>query len=154
METVDGSRIAVRFEGASLTHAESDHAARRLGAGLLAAGIARERVALFMPNCPELARAGAGAGGILHARCDPHLAAAEIERSRVTRIQLLPAAAHAAARCRRGAGQRAALLTLRDRGRDALALDVHRRFRDAVGFEATEVCGMTECFDYAINPLW
>jgi acyl-CoA synthetase (AMP-forming)/AMP-acid ligase II len=83
-----------------------DHADRRLGAGLQAAGIAPgERVALLMPNCHLPARAS---------------------RTRSLRHAIV--------------------------GGDELALDVHRRFRDAVGFEATEVCGMTECFGYAMNP--
>jgi len=41
METVDGSRITVLFEDTNLTHAESDDAAARLAAGLLAANSSR-----------------------------------------------------------------------------------------------------------------
>ena len=46
---------AVRFGDRALTHRELECRASRLAGGLLKAGIAPgDRVALFMPNCPEL----------------------------------------------------------------------------------------------------
>lgn len=89
---------------------------------------------------------------ILHGRYDAAAAAREIEESRVTRIQLLPAQLaallDAAVADRRDLGSlRCAIV-----GGDALALDLHRRFRDLTGLQATEVCGMTECFNYSMNP--
>ena len=37
-------------------------------------------------------------------------------------------------------------------GGDAMTLELHDRFREVTGLEATEVCGMTECFNYSMNP--
>ena len=94
------------------------------------------------------------AGGlcILHPRYEPVLAAREIEQSGVTRIQLLPA--QLAGLLDAAQAERCDLRSLRCAlvGGDVLALDVHRRFGEFTGLEATEVCGMTECFDYSMNP--
>jgi acyl-CoA synthetase (AMP-forming)/AMP-acid ligase II len=89
---------------------------------------------------------------ILHSRYEPRAVAREIERSRVTRIQLLPAQLAtlldaAVEDSRDLSSLRCAIV-----GGDALALDVHARFRAVTGLDATEVCGMTECFNYAMNP--
>jgi long-chain acyl-CoA synthetase len=94
------------------------------------------------------------AGGvcILHPRYEPVLAAREIEQSGVTRVQLLPA--QLAGLLDAAQADRCDLRSLRCAlvGGDVLALDVHRRFAEFTGLEATEVCGMTECFDYSMNP--
>jgi acyl-CoA synthetase (AMP-forming)/AMP-acid ligase II len=37
-------------------------------------------------------------------------------------------------------------------GGDVLGLEAHRRFRELTGLDATEVCGMTESFNYSMNP--
>jgi long-chain acyl-CoA synthetase len=89
---------------------------------------------------------------LLHSRYEPAAAAREIERSQVTRIQLLPA--QVAALLDAAEADRCDLSSLRCAivGGDVLALDVHHRFRQLTGLEATEVCGMTECFNYAMNP--
>ncbi len=89
---------------------------------------------------------------ILHSRFEATAAAHEIERSRVTRIQLLPAQLAslidaAAADARDLSSLRCAIV-----GGDALAPDLHARFCAMTGLEVTEVCGMTECFNYSMNP--
>jgi acyl-CoA synthetase (AMP-forming)/AMP-acid ligase II len=89
---------------------------------------------------------------ILHSRYEPAAAAREIERSRVTRIQLLPA--QLATLLDAAEADRRDLSSLRCAivGGDALTLELHERFREVTGLEATEVCGMTECFNYSMNP--
>ncbi len=104
---------------------------------------------LFGQLLPTLA---AGGMCILHGHFDALTAAQEIERSAVTRIQTLPAQladlldAADAHGCELGS-LRCAMV-----GGDVLARQVHARFVGVTGFEATEVCGMTECFDYSMNP--
>jgi long-chain acyl-CoA synthetase len=94
----------------------------------------------------------AGGTCVLHAHFDAATAAQEIERSRVTRIQTLPA--QLAELLDTAAGHRHDLSSLRCAivGGDVLPLDVHAEFSRVTGLQATEVCGMTECFDYAMNP--
>ena len=53
----------------------------------------------------------------------------------------------AVAECRDLSSLRCAIV-----GGDALTLELHERFREVTGLEATEVCGMTECFNYSMNP--
>jgi acyl-CoA synthetase (AMP-forming)/AMP-acid ligase II len=89
---------------------------------------------------------------ILHAGYDSVAAVQEVDRSRVTRIQMLPA--QLAEFLRSAQEEHCSLGSLRCAivGGDALALDVHQQFRELAAFEATEVCGMTECFNYSMNP--
>ena len=94
----------------------------------------------------------AGGTCILSGQFDAVAAAEEIERSGVTRIQTLPAQLAellnaATADTRDLSSLRCAIV-----GGDVLALEVHERFSRITGLQATEVCGMTECFDYAMNP--
>lgn len=89
---------------------------------------------------------------ILHPRYEPDRALREIERSRVTRIQLLPGQLAALVDAAQARGGDLRSLRCAIVGGDALALEFHRRFLDVAGLEATEVCGMTEYFDYAMNP--
>lgn len=52
----DPDRIAIRFEGRSITYGQLNRDANRLASSLRAAGIgAGERVALYLPNVPEFA---------------------------------------------------------------------------------------------------
>lgn len=89
---------------------------------------------------------------ILHSRYEPVAAAREIERSRVTRIQLLPAQLATLLDAAVADGRDLSSLRCAIVGGDALTLDLHERFREVTGLEATEVCGMTECFNYSMNP--
>lgn len=89
---------------------------------------------------------------ILHSHYEPTEAAREIERSRVTRIQLLPAQLTALLDAAQSGHRDLGSLTCAIVGGDVLALDVDRRFRAQTSLEATEVCGMTECFNYSMNP--
>lgn len=89
---------------------------------------------------------------LLHSRYDPTVAALEIERSRVTRIQLLPAQLATLLDAAEADSRDLSSLRCAIVGGDALALDLHARFREVAGLEATEVCGMTECFNYSMNP--
>jgi acyl-CoA synthetase (AMP-forming)/AMP-acid ligase II len=89
---------------------------------------------------------------ILHPRYEPMEAAREIERSRVTRIQLLPAQLATLLDAAVADGRDLSSLRCAIVGGDALTLDLHERFREVTGLEATEVCGMTECFNYSMNP--
>ena len=74
---------------------------------------------------------------ILHARYEPAAAAREIERSRVTRIQLLPA--QLAALLDAAEAERRDLSSLRCAtvGGDAPPPDVHLRLGELTGLEAT-----------------
>ncbi|MFL5824698.1 MAG: AMP-binding protein [Solirubrobacteraceae bacterium] len=55
MVPTEASPIALRYGDQALSYAELESRTARLAAGLLEAGIASgDRVALFMPNCPEL----------------------------------------------------------------------------------------------------
>ena len=94
------------------------------------------------------------AGGmcILHAHFDAAAAAREIERSGVTRIQTLPAQLAELLDTAEAQGGGLSSLRCAMVGGDVLALEVHERFSALTGFAATEVCGMTECFDYSMNP--
>jgi acyl-CoA synthetase (AMP-forming)/AMP-acid ligase II len=89
---------------------------------------------------------------LLHSRYDPGAAALEIERSRVTRIQLLPAQLATLLDAAEADSRDLSSLRCAIVGGDALTLDQHDRFREVTGLEATEVCGMTECFNYSMNP--
>ncbi|HCE08918.1 MAG TPA: long-chain fatty acid--CoA ligase [Oxalobacteraceae bacterium] len=52
----DPNRIAIRFEGRSITYGQLNRGANRLAATLRASGIAAgDRVALYLPNVPEFA---------------------------------------------------------------------------------------------------
>jgi len=52
----DPDRIAIRFEGRSITYGQLNRGANRLAATLRASGIAAgDRVALYLPNVPEFA---------------------------------------------------------------------------------------------------
>ncbi len=104
---------------------------------------------LFGQLLPTLASGGTC---ILHPHFDAGLAASEIERSRVTRIQLLPGQLAELLEVASERGCRLQSLRCAIAGGDAVAPDTQRRFRDLTGLEITEVCGMTECFDYAMNP--
>lgn len=37
-------------------------------------------------------------------------------------------------------------------GGDSVPLDLHRRFEKILGWQVSEVCGMTECLTYSMNP--
>jgi acyl-CoA synthetase (AMP-forming)/AMP-acid ligase II len=89
---------------------------------------------------------------ILHSRYEPGAAAREIECSRVTRIQLLPAQLATLLDAAVADGRDLSSLRCAIVGGDALTLELHDRFREVTGLEATEVCGMTECFNYSMNP--
>ncbi len=89
---------------------------------------------------------------LLHSRYDPGAAALEIERSRVTRIQLLPAQLATLLDAAEADSRDLSSLRCAIVGGDALTIDLHDRFRAVAGLEATEVCGMTECFNYSMNP--
>src|SRR4051794_10542382 len=55
-------KVALRFGDRAWTYAELDDQATRLAAGLAAAGVRPgDRVAFFLPNCPELVFAYFGA---------------------------------------------------------------------------------------------
>ncbi len=88
---------------------------------------------------------------ILHSRYEAAAAACEIEQSRVTRIQLLPAQLATLLDAAAADGRDLSSLRCAIVGGDALALDLHARFREMTGLEVTEVCGMTECFNYSMN---
>ncbi len=89
---------------------------------------------------------------VLHAGFEPSAAAEEIERSRVTRIQLLPAQLEALLDAAEAEHRDLGSLRCAIVGGDVVALELQRRFRALTGLEATEVCGMTEAFNYAMNP--
>ncbi|HLZ29648.1 MAG TPA: long-chain fatty acid--CoA ligase [Chloroflexota bacterium] len=56
------ARAAIRFFGRSITYRELDAAANRFANALLTLGVSRgDRVALFMPNCPQMVIAYYGA---------------------------------------------------------------------------------------------
>ncbi|MCU0309116.1 MAG: AMP-binding protein [Thermoleophilia bacterium] len=77
-----------------------------------------------------------------------------IVRHRATRLQMLPATL-ADIVGHPGAGD-ADLSSLRAciAGGDKVPVAVQDRFLALAGLEATEVCGMTECFNYAMNPVF
>ena len=57
-----GARVALSFEGGTLTYAELDERARRVAAFLRERGVGRgDRVAIMLPNLPEVALAYFGA---------------------------------------------------------------------------------------------
>ncbi len=89
---------------------------------------------------------------ILHSHFEPEAAVRDIDAAGVTRIQLLPAQLSSLLDAAEASGSGLASLRCAIAGGDALSADVHRRFRDLTGFEVTEVCGMTESFNYAMNP--
>ena len=50
----NAEKVAIRFGGRDLTYQELDKQSRKLAAGLLSQGVGSgDRVALFLPNCPE-----------------------------------------------------------------------------------------------------
>ncbi|WNI13528.1 long-chain-fatty-acid--CoA ligase [Corynebacterium sp. Z-1] len=52
--TANGSKIATRFFGRTMTYAELDSEVRRAAAGLKSFGVkAGDRVAIMLPNCPQ-----------------------------------------------------------------------------------------------------
>jgi long-chain acyl-CoA synthetase len=89
---------------------------------------------------------------ILHSRFDAPAAAHEIGWSHVTRIQLLPAQLASLLDAAAADGRDLSSLRCAIVGGDALAPELHARFRAMTGLEVTEVCGMTECFNYSMNP--
>jgi acyl-CoA synthetase (AMP-forming)/AMP-acid ligase II len=89
---------------------------------------------------------------ILHRGFDASAAAEEIERSHVTRIQLLPAQLEALVDAAESEHRDLGSLRCAIVGGDVVALEVQRRFRKLTGLDATEVCGMTEAFNYSMNP--
>ncbi|WP_229674649.1 class I adenylate-forming enzyme family protein [Nakamurella endophytica] len=94
-----------------------------------------------------------GATLVLHDGFRADAVAAEIDRAAVTRLELLPGqlaelvdrleAAPPSARPLRGCVA----------GGDAVPVDVQARFEALTGCRVSQVCGMTECFDYAMTPL-
>ncbi len=75
-------RAAVRFFGRSVTYRELDAAASRFANALIALGVSKgDRVALFMPNCPQMVIAYYGAlrAGAVVVPCSPLYVESEIE---------------------------------------------------------------------------
>lgn len=98
-------QIAVRFGGRALTHGELESKASRLAGGLLAAGIAPgDRVALFMPNCPELVIAylACFAAGVIAVPLNTRYRAPEV--GKLDRDLLAQRAAQRALTCHPGGG--------------------------------------------------
>src|SRR3954470_1372665 len=75
-------RTAIRFFGRSITYRELDDAANRFANALIALGIKNgDRVALFMPNCPQMVIAyygGLRAGAVM-VPCSPLYVESELE---------------------------------------------------------------------------
>jgi len=93
----------------------------------------------------------AGGQCVLHAGFDAGEVAAEVERSQVTRIQLLPSQLADLLDVAGDCG--ADLTSIRSciAGGDRVPPALHERFRQLTGAEVAEVCGMTECFNYSMN---
>ncbi len=76
-----GAKVALRWDGGALTYAELDERARRFAAFLAARGVGRgERVAILLPNLPEVALAyfGAIAAGAVAVPVNYRLSAPEV----------------------------------------------------------------------------
>ncbi|MBI2826639.1 MAG: AMP-binding protein [Planctomycetia bacterium] len=75
-----------------------------------------------------------------------------IAAHRVTRCQMLPSDLEDLVEYLEG--HKADLSSLRSFfcGGDVVPLDTHRRFRAIVGWDLSELCGMTETVTYAVNP--
>jgi long-chain acyl-CoA synthetase len=75
-------RAAIRFFGRSVTYRELDEAVNRFANALIGLGVARgDRVALFMPNCPQMVIAyygGLRAGAVV-VPCSPLYVESELE---------------------------------------------------------------------------
>ena len=75
-----------------------------------------------------------------------------IAARRATRLQMLPASLEDLIEYL--AANQADLASARScfAGGDAVPLHVHEKFRELAGFEVAEVCGMTECLTFSMNP--
>lgn len=89
---------------------------------------------------------------VLLPRADPDAAVAAIARHGVTRLQSGPADLRDLLDRPRPAP--AALATLRCciAGGEQIHAELHARFADWAGLALTEACGMTEAYNYAMNP--
>jgi long-chain acyl-CoA synthetase len=76
------NRTAIRFFGRSVTYRELDEAVNRFANALIGLGVSQgDRVALFMPNCPQMVIAyygGLRAGAVI-VPCSPLYVEAELE---------------------------------------------------------------------------
>lgn len=76
-----------------------------------------------------------------------------VEHHKVTRIQMLPATVHdLVEHLERHPSADLGSLRVCTAGGDVVPLELHERFRKAVGIEITELCGMTEALSYVTNP--
>lgn len=89
---------------------------------------------------------------VLLPKFDPEAFLEAVERYRPTMIMQLPATLEDLITHPKAATCDFSSLKCCIAGGDKVPLEVHRRFRELAGMEATEGCGMTESFSYALNP--
>jgi acyl-CoA synthetase (AMP-forming)/AMP-acid ligase II len=101
-----------------------------------------------------LAGALGGATTVLGASADPGVVLPLVERWRVELLKLLPTGLDDFVEADEHEHHDLSSLRAVAVAGDRVPMDVHHRFSDLIGFEATEYIGMTECSYYASNPAF
>jgi acyl-CoA synthetase (AMP-forming)/AMP-acid ligase II len=145
-------------KGVTLTHAGVRHTLRAYAAMWELTGTDRVLVSLPICHaaglmCELLTTLATGGQSFLLPVFDPEATLRAIEEHRITWTLVLPPQLGALAEQAARADGRHDLTSLRFAivGGDKAPLPTLERFRAALGFEATEGCGITECVPYASN---